>query len=535
MELQEFDHIIIGSGIAGLSVAKNCLDTDRICLLTKGKPQESSTHYAQGGIAVALNTTDDTPILHYEDTITAGDGLCIEENVRILVGEGPARVQELIQLGIQFDREKDHFHFTKEGAHSRRRILHAKDATGKEMERVLYDSVKNHPNITLYDHMTVVRLLVHKNRCFGCVVVQNNQLITLLAHTVVIASGGCGQIYSHNTNPPMVTGDGIALAFLAGADVQDMEFIQFHPTTLYVGDKHPISIFLISEAIRGEGAILRNIHGERFMPAVHPLAELAPRDVVSRAIMMEMQRTQADYVFLDLSLLKDNIPERFPTIYQQCLEAEIDITKDFIPVVPAAHYFMGGIHTSAWGETTVRGLYAVGEASATGIHGANRLASNSLLDGLVFGFRVAHHIRTMPRFTSLEWESYKSIVQNIPSLPTPDIDPATKTRALDVKPLIRETMWQYVGIIRSQEGLVQAQKCLNNERWILNLKTDDPSIIEIQNMLIVSLLVIHFAISRTESRGAHYRIDYPDKDNQNWKIHQRMNISAKNSIFEPKP
>ncbi len=348
---QLVDYVVIGSGIAGLSAAKYLGAHGKTLVVTKGAIREGSTHYAQGGIAVALAPSD-TPDYHLEDTLKAGDGLCDTDAVQVLVEEGPARVRELILMGAQFDRDGENYSYTQEAAHGQRRILHAGDATGREIEKTLGNAVLNQENVQFLPNTSVVRLLMDADRCVGCEVMSESGLAQIFAGAVILASGGCGQIYAYNTNPPVSTGDGVSLAYEVGARVQDMEFFQFHPTTLYLGDKKPISLFLISEAVRGEGAVLRNIYGERFMPQYHPDAELAPRDVVARAIFHQMQQTDTPHVFLDLSPCLGDVTQRFPTIAKRCLSAGIDIRRDFVPVAPAAHYAMGGVSTDLSGRTT---------------------------------------------------------------------------------------------------------------------------------------------------------------------------------------
>ena len=387
------DVCIIGTGIAGLTAALNCAKQGlTVTVLTKSSIKESSTLYAQGGIAVAMDKGD-TPQLHYEDTIAAGAGHCDAKMVRILVEEGPKHVQDLIGYGANFDRNNGALAYTKEAAHRTRRILHAGDATGREIEKTLGRRVAQEARVRFFSHCSATALnLDSYGRCTQVWAETEAETVVVQASAVLIATGGCCQVFKHNTNPPGATGDGIILAKEVGAVISDMEFVQFHPTTLYVGDQKPISLFLISEAVRGEGAVLRNRHSERFMTTYHPAAELAPRDVVSRAVFSEIKKQGSEHVFLDLSSLKVSIKERFPTIYERCLAANIDLNTDWAPVAPAAHYMIGGIQTDEWGQTTVPGLYAAGEVASTGVHGANRLASNSLLEGLVFGARAADHI-----------------------------------------------------------------------------------------------------------------------------------------------
>ncbi len=511
METLIYDYIVVGSGIAGLTAARVLSDYGRTCVLTKSILKEGATHYAQGGIAVAMQP-DDSPQFHLNDTLLAGDGLCNEYAVRILVEEGPKWVRELIELGAQFDKVGDHFHFTQEAAHHKRRILHAGDATGREIEKTLGNTILREDKVQFFPQTSLTQLLINEGHCVGCIAQHKGKPVRFIGKAVVLSTGGCGQIFSHNTNPPVATGDGIALAYQAGCAVQDMEFTQFHPTTLYLGDPHPASLFLISEAVRGEGAILRNCHGDRFMTDYHAEAELAPRDVVARAIFDQMNKTQTPHVYLDLEKVKQNPTERFPTIYKRCKEANIDITRDFIPVAPAAHYFMGGIQTDTWGLTTIPALYAIGEVACLGLHGANRLASNSLLDGLVFGHRAARH--------ASEHQTHLAVPPR-PLLASFEqgLADSERARVLASKQSIRELMWAHVGILRHQEGLLCAQKGLKELEWLTHSHSENETLLEVKNMWQVATLMTEFALTRTESRGSHLRSDFPIRDDLYWKRH----------------
>ena len=385
----ESDFLIVGSGIAGLFAAYKAGQLGSVLVVTKQRAEDSNTEMAQGGIAAAVDETD-SPVQHLEDTLEAGAGLCDARAVEILVTEGPLRVMELVELGVRFDREGSAWDLGREGAHRRRRILHASDATGGEIARALIRECRSNPRITLREGCFLVDFLrsAPSGRCVGALMLDNQSggFMVCRAPVVIVATGGAGQLYQNTTNPAVATGDGAAAAYRAGAELVDMEFVQFHPTALAMPNAPH---FLISEAVRGEGALLRNVRGERFMPRYHQMADLAPRDVVTRAIVREMQETQADHVFLDISQLEpDRFQARFPNICSTCRQYGLDLDKGSIPVAPATHYIMGGIRTGADGETNIPGLYACGEAACNGVHGANRLASNSLLEGLVFGARA---------------------------------------------------------------------------------------------------------------------------------------------------
>ncbi len=386
MQKETVDFLIIGSGVAGLRAAIELAPHGSVLVVTKDRPSESSTEYAQGGIAAVMSDEDQVGI-HFDDTLKAGDGLCKEDAVKTLVEEGPDRIMELIGWGAEFDKEGTTLDLTIEAAHSRRRILHSHgDSTGKELERVLLKKVRSLPSVRKYPFAFTVDLIVCDGECRGAYVLREGEITALFARATILTTGGAGQLFSRTTNPLVATGDGMAIAFRAGAILEDMEFVQFHPTSLY----YPTAPhFLLSESMRGEGAVLLNIHKQRFMPDYHQLGELAPRDIVSRAIISEMVKTESNHVFLDLRHMgKKFVKKRFPKIHETCLQYDIDITEDLIPVSPAAHYIMGGIKTNRDGETNIKGLYAAGEVACTGVHGANRLASNSLLEGLVYGART---------------------------------------------------------------------------------------------------------------------------------------------------
>jgi L-aspartate oxidase len=502
------DFIVIGSGIAGLRAALELADAGQVTILTKDRADESNTEYAQGGVAVVLNEEDNLAF-HFEDTINAGAGLCDSKAVHALVEDGPRYITELIQWGAQFDRAGGHLDFTKEAAHSRRRILHAHgDSTGREIVRALLARTAQTPGINLLSHSATQSLIVRDGRCVGVTYFdQSGQSRSLVGRAVILASGGAGQVYLRTTNPVVATGDGMAMAYMAGATMRDMEFVQFHPTALRLNDAPS---FLLTEAIRGEGGILINQAGERFMPNYHPDAELAPRDIVSRSIVSELERTKTDAAFLDLRHLDSAfVMDRFPKIYSTCLHYGLDITKQPIPVSPAAHYIMGGVSTDLDGRTDLPGLYAAGEVACTGVHGANRLASNSLLEGLVFGARAGFAARDNTIGSRPGSEPDRNNEENW------HIDPV-------VGRIVRELMWYQAGIVRDRNELSIVMNKLadltESSTAIMNQATT--------NFLTVSNLIVQAALRRTESRGGHFRSDYPDRDDKNWRKHSLQNISS---------
>ncbi|MBI4686903.1 MAG: L-aspartate oxidase [Nitrospirae bacterium] len=502
------DFLIIGGGVAGLRAAIEVAPHGSVLVLTKDKPAESSTGYAQGGIAVALSDEDEVGI-HYEDTIKAGDGLCREDAVRILVEEGPEVILELISWGAEFDKEGRRLAFTQEAAHSRRRILHAHgDSTGRELERALVSKVRTFSDVRRYDFAFTVDLIIEDGRCVGALVLRDKEVIPIYAKAVILATGGGGQVYSRTTNPPVTAGDGMAIAYRAGAVLEDMEFIQFHPTTLYSPSAPQ---FLLSEAMRGEGAILKNINGERFMPDYHSMSELASRDIVARAIISEMVKTNARHVYLDLRHLdKDFVRRRFPRIYSTCLQFDIDITEDLIPVSPAAHYFMGGVKTDLEGQTTVKGLFAAGEVACTGVHGANRLASNSLLEGLVYGARTGMAAVNWGMGNG-EWglEKYKSHKLKSANWNI-DIE--------KIRSSLRRIMWDKAGIIRCKESLTEATEWLKQWNFTLREGVFGRKELELKNMLTIANLIVDSALLREGSIGAHYRSDFKERG-ESWQRH----------------
>lgn len=504
LETVQADFLVVGSGIAGLWTALRLAEGASVALVTKDRLMESSTFYAQGGIAVALYP-EDSPEQHRADTLAAGAGLCDEPAVDILTREGPPLIERLVAMGAQFDMAGDRFALTREAAHRSNRILHADgDATGREVESCLAEQARRVERIRPLERVFVKDLVLDEGRCVGVLAVDLTRGSHLLirARATLLATGGIGEVYGITTNPRVTTGDGIAAAFRAGAAVQDLEFVQFHPTALAVSGAPR---FLISEAARGEGAVLRNIRGERFMTRYHADAELAPRDIVSRAIWHEMKDTRQNHVFIDFTGLDpERVRQRFPTIAARCLEAGIDITRDLVPVAPAAHYLMGGIATDLRGRTTVAGLYSCGECASCGIHGANRLASNSLLDGIVFGERCAETMFDEPAPKPGGTLSIRTGFDAGPSGPQ-------RLRAA-----VQTCAWKRVGIIRCAASLEAARN--QAQEWLHRPKTAGEDI-EVGNMVLVAFLTAVAALARTESRGAHFREDYPHPDDSAWRKH----------------
>jgi len=517
LETIKIDYLVIGSGVAGLRAALEFANSGNVIVVTKDVLTESSTEYAQGGVAVALSDEDEVGI-HFEDTIKAGDGLCRKEAVKILVQEGPERIMELIKWGAEFDKKGSKLDFTLEAAHSRKRVLHAHgDSTGKEIERVLLRKVQQNNKIKRIPYCMSVDLIIDEGVCKGGIVLLEDKFIKILSKITLLATGGGGQIFSRTTNPTVLTSDGMAMALRAGAILEDMEFVQFHPTVLYLPHAPQ---FLLSEAIRGEGGILKNIYGEPFMDRYHPDGELAPRDVVSRAIISEMVRTKSSYVYLDLTHLDSNfIKKRFPRIYKTCLLYDIDITKQSIPVSPAAHYIMGGVKTDIQGRTSIEKLYAAGEVACTGVHGANRLASNSLLEGLVFGTRAAIFASLESNYSYKDY-NIKIIYNNIIK------------KLKDIKTKLRKIMWERVGIIRCEKSLLVAKDFIDSYRWIINSQFCRKEEIELKNMLTTAMIITESAIRRKCSIGAHYRSDYPER--KNCLYHQKYKMQENGDLHYEK-
>jgi L-aspartate oxidase len=507
--VRSFDYILVGSGIAGLYTALQAREHGSVLILTKGNIEDCNTKQAQGGIAAPIGAND-TPELHYKDTIAAGDGLCNEEAVRILTTEAPDRIADLVNLGVPFDTLDGKIALTTEAAHSVPRILHAGgDATGEHIEVTLSKRVRA-TDIQVIEQCLAIEILIEKGHACGVRTIhyRTGKTEDYVGKSIILATGGGGQLYKLNTNSEIATGDGIALAFKAGAEISDMEFFQFHPTCLY---KENVPPFLISEAVRGEGGILRNINGRRFMYDYTPEGELAPRDVVARSIVYEMEKTKADHVFVDVTHLSRSLTtSRFPHIYRYCLEYGMDITKVPVPVAPAAHYMMGGIKVNSWGETNVPDLYATGETACTGVHGANRLASNSMLEVLVFSKRILEKSKSSNSNTTIK-KTATDEFHTLPRRKAPNNLPELTVENL------RSLMWDKVGIIRDRHKLIEAAQILSAWQKLLPSPIERASQ-ELKNMVITGRLITEAALIREESRGAHYRSDFPQKRPE-WQHH----------------
>jgi L-aspartate oxidase len=504
--LASYDYVIIGSGIAGLYSALLARNYGSVLIVTKGGIEECNTRFAQGGIAASVGAGD-SPELHFKDTMAAGAGLSDETMVHILASEAAPRIKDLIELGVPFDTIEGEVALTLEAAHSVPRILHAGgDATGRYIEETLSARVRE-TNIAVAEHCLATKIITEGGRVSGLETLstKTGQQETFTCRHMILASGGAGQLFSLTTNPSVATGDGVALAYHAGADIMDMEFFQFHPTALKIPG---VPVFLISESVRGEGGILRNNEGRQFMTDYTPKAELAPRDIVSRAIVSEMKRTGADHVYLDVTHLPSTLVlSRFPQIYHYCLEHGADITKDLIPVAPAAHYMIGGVRVNAWGASSLNGLYAAGEVSCTGVHGANRLASNSLLEVLVFSYRIVEHTAGRGQALAAAPAQRRRLAEARPGAVV----------SLPGKRELQELMWRHTGIVRDGAGLAEAAG--NLSAW--QSASPEPVVredYELQHLVTCARLMTEAALYREESRGAHYRSDFP-WTSEKWRRH----------------
>ena len=512
------EFLVIGSGIAGVRAAIELSRGGEVLVLAKSRTGESSTEYAQGGIAVAISEGDSLD-LHFEDTLAAGAGICDETAARVLVEEGPKRVRELLDWGVDFDKAGGGLAFTREAAHSRNRILHAQgDATGQEISKTLIQKARSSGSIHLLSHSYAVDLLIGSDGCEGVrfLELSSGKKREIRADRVLLATGGPGAAFGQTTNPAIATGDGTAMALRSGAMLADMEFVQFHPTVLKLEGARP---FLLTEALRGEGARLCDASGNRFMARYHPLAELAPRDVVAQAIVSELETRKEPAVFLDLRHLDSSfVKSRFPTIFAHLCNLKLDLSRDLVPVYPAAHYMMGGIATDLWGRTSIPGLYAAGEVACTGAHGANRLASNSLLDGLVFGARAGRAMTEAPSaWAPPETPAPGSFVS------LPDSEVATPGRAL------RNTLTERVGLVRTASGLAEAISVLGSARPEAATEHRRG---EAENIRLNGLAMAAAAVTRKESRGCHYRQDFPTANEEEWKCHSLLVYSSDTSRLD---
>lgn len=512
-----FNVLVIGSGIAGLTAALKAGKEHSVALITKNKKPDSSTNFAQGGIATVI-APDDSFEYHINDTLDAGDGLCKKDRVRILAEAGPATITQLIEWGVRFTRDPagkiTKYHLGLEGGHSHKRILHANDLTGKEIMRALILEAQGNPNITFLEDRFALDLLQNdQGKCIGAKVLnrKNGKVEQYRSNSTILTTGGAGVLFKHTTNPSVATADGIAMAYRAGTTVEDLEFMQFHPTSLYESpEQNPDNHrpFLISEAVRGHGGILKNHDGEEFMDKIHPLRSLAPRDIVARAIDQEMKKSHKAFMYLDIThRSKKDLKLRFPNIFAKCEELGLDISKDWIPVVPAAHYMCGGVLVNENSQTNIEGLYACGEVACTGVHGANRLASNSLLESVVYAVRAWNDIK-------------RSGVLNDAPIKHVPMDEITincnSTAGIELKEKLQNVMWKKVGIVRSDEGLKDALNHIKEYKKELSkiLSTKESTFYhwEVRNMLLASELIVRAALKRKESRGLHCSIDYPNKD-----------------------
>ncbi|MBU0615399.1 MAG: L-aspartate oxidase [Nanoarchaeota archaeon] len=493
--------LVIGSGIAGLGFALKAAEFAEVIIVTKKELRDCNSYYAQGGLAAVFDKNDNFE-LHIKDTLRAGDGLCNEDAVKLVVSNAPKQILWLKKQGVKFDKQ-----LSKEAVHSRARIVHSGDITGERIEEVLIANIKKNPKIKVYEDAVAVELLKEENRCVGAVILKGDKTFTICAGATVLATGGLGRLYKNTCNPDVATGDGFTLAYNAGAELEDMEFVQFHPTGLYN------TPFLISETLRGEGGHLLNNKGEIYMPKYHRDGELAPRDVVSKFTVDEMKKTNTDHVHLDVTHLgADYLKKRFPRIYARCLEQGVDLTKEPIPVTPTAHYSCGGVKINLKAETTIPGLYAIGEASCSGFHGADRLASNSLTDCLVFGHVLADNLRDKNHLVKeCKDKQFKIVKYNNNTL----------------KKEIQSIMWDKVGIIRTETELGQALKRLETIKKELD-KVDGISheLVELRDMVTASIVITKCALARKESRGTHFLREYPKRDDERWKKHSVISLGG---------
>ena len=528
---KNWDFLVIGSGVAGLTFALKVAEFGSVAIITKEGVMDSNTSLAQGGIASVFGELDSFD-LHIQDTLNSGDGLCNPDVVEMVIKNGPNRIHELAEMGVRFQLSQQDsvpFDLAREGGHSRSRIVHSQDMTGREVERVLVAMAENHPNISIFENYIAIDLIVEchllkrglrttqrQERCWGAYVldIEGNRILTCLARDTLLCTGGAGKVYVYTSNPDVATGDGVAMAYRAGAEIANMEFVQFHPTCLY----HPhAKNFLISEAVRGEGGRLIDKRGHDFMAKYHPLKDLACRDVVARAIDTEIKQSGDDCVYVDISHRDaDFLRRRFPGIHEKCLSLGIDITQDSIPVVPAAHYICGGVRTDKYGRTSIQHLYALGESACTGLHGANRLASNSLLEALVFAHNAAADINSRPSAPT-EKISFPAVPPLQMPLNANDSEMVLIAYNWDI---IRRLMWNYVGIVRkdnrlrlAQNHLAQIQREINEHYPNISLNSD---LLELRNLATVAELIVNCALKRHESRGLHFNIDHPQKDDDRW-------------------
>ncbi len=504
------DILIIGSGISGLNTALKASKYSKVIVATKDKLEESNTFYAQGGLAGVFGK-DDSVESHVEDTLRAGDGISNKKIATILAREAPKRIMELKKLGVKFNSTNKGFKLSREAVHSRSRIVHSSDITGQKIEETIVKRTRENKKITLLEHNLAIDLIINNNKAIGCrfLNTKKDKFIDIFSKKIILATGGLGRLYSKTTNPEIATGDGLAIAFRAGAILEDMEFVQFHPTMLH--NSNPS--FLISETLRGEGGLLKNKYSKTYMKKYHRDGELAPRDVVSKFSVDEMKKTRSKNVFLDITHFdSDYIKKRFPYIYNECLKYKIDITKDMIPVSPAAHYMCGGIKTDEFGRTSIKNLYAIGECACTQLHGADRLASNSMTEGMVFGTRLIEKIRK---------ELNKGRISTIETREIA-ISPTKNGRITKLKRLLQEIMWRNIGIIRNKKSLNLAiEKIVKLEKKLDIIKTSgiNKEIIELENMLLLGKIIAIAALRRKESRGTHFIEEYPDRHDNIWTTH----------------